>query len=174
MPRERLRLLPGPKHLLLPPHSLLPLRWGGHPALAATDPRTVRSSFRMASEASAVFQPTLGTSTSLWSRLLNRCPPSSEEAPPTGDQCGPWRAASQVPSSVRANPLFALRPVSHRYRHFRHRLVIFGSWVPSDIVRTGRDSRDPEATPASTFHHRHVLRRSFTHASLPEGSSKRL
>jgi len=61
-----------------------------------------------------VFQPTLGTSTCLWSRLRNRCPPSSEEAPPAGDQCGPWNAASQVPSSVRANPRFALLPFSQR------------------------------------------------------------
>jgi hypothetical protein len=119
----------GPKHLLPPLRSFFPLRLRAHPAPAATDPETVRSSFRMTAEASAVFQPTLGTSVCLWSRPLNRCPPSSEEAPPAGDQCGPWRVASQVPSSVRANPLFALLPVSPRYRRFRHRLVILGGWV---------------------------------------------
>jgi len=107
------RLLRGPKHLRFR-CVLLPSTVEG--SFGARGPRSSDRAleFPNGSESLCSVSTDPGHFRCLWSRLLNRCPPSSEEAPSARDQRGLWDAASQGRSSDRASPLFAPLPVPPR------------------------------------------------------------
>jgi len=116
--------------------------------------RPACSRFRMAAGASAVFQPTVGTFACLWSRSLNRCPHSSEEAPLAWDQCGPWVRCLQGAELRSGEPSLRSAPPSASSRYLRHRPVIIGGWVTptsSEPVETVL-ARGPFQPVPSTTH----------------------